>query len=57
MKILTKVYQENLDCRTESWEIGISEHETLSSDSIEEKVITTKNSGFYFIIGYNKKVK
>ena len=41
MRILTKIYQQNLDCRTESIEIGISEHETFSSDSIENRVITT----------------
>ena len=37
VKILTKIYQHNLNCRTESTEIGISEHGTLSSDSIEKK--------------------
>ena len=57
MKILTKIYQQNLNCRTELIEIGISEHGKLSSDSIEKKVITTKKSGFYFTIGYNKQVK
>ena len=36
---------------------GISEHGTLSSDSIGKKVIATKKSGFYFTIGYNKQVK
>ena len=41
MKILAKIYQQNLDCRTESIEIGISEHRTLSSGSIEKKLITT----------------
>ena len=41
MRILTKIYQQNLDFRTESIEIGISEHETFSSDSIENRVITT----------------
>ena len=56
MKILTKVHQQNLDCRTELIEIGISEHETLSSDSIEHKVMTTKKGGFYFTTGY-KQVK
>ena len=30
----------------------MSEHRTLSSNSIEKKVITTKKSGFYFTIGY-----
>ena len=57
MKTLTKIYQWTVDCRTEWIEIGISEHEALTSDSIEKKVITTKKSGFYFIIGYNKQVK
>ena len=36
---------------------GISEHGTLSSDSIGKKVIATKKSGFYFTVGYNKQVK
>ena len=57
MKTLTKIYQWNVDCRTEWIEICISEHEALTSDSIEKKVITTKKSGFYFIIGYDKQVK
>ena len=57
MKTLTKIYQWNVDCRTEWIEIGISEYEGLTSDSIEKKVITTKKSGFYFTIGYNKQVK
>ena len=56
MKILTKIYQYNLDCQTESIENGISKHEALSSDSVEKKVITTKKSGFCFTIGY-KQVK
>ena len=51
------MYQENLNYRTELIEIGISEHETLTSDSIKKEVITTKKSGFYFTIGYNKQVK
>ena len=38
-------------------EIGISEHGTLSSNSIKKKVITTKKNGFYSSIGYNKQVK
>ena len=37
-----------------SIEIGISEHGTFSSDSIENKVITTMNGGFYFTMGYVK---
>ena len=57
MKILTKICQQNLDCRTELIEIGISKHGTLSSDSIEKKLITNKKEGFYFTIGYNKQVK
>ena len=54
MKILTKIYQQNLDCQTESIEICIFEHGTFSSDSFENKVITTMKGGFYFTIGYNK---
>ena len=54
MKILTKIYQLNLNCRTESIAIGNSKHETLSSDSIEKKVITIR---VYFTIGHNKQVK
>ena len=57
MKILTKICQQNLDCRTELIEIGISKHGTLSSDSIEKKLITNKKEGFYFTIGYNKQGK
>ena len=57
MNILTKIYQPNLDCRTESINISISEHGRFSSDSIENKVITTMKGGFYFTIGYNKQVK
>ena len=57
MKILAKVYQQNLDCRTGPIEIGISKHRTLSSGSIEKKVITTMKGGFYFTIGYDKQVK
>ena len=57
MKILTKIYQQNFDCWTESIEIGISEHGTFSSNSIENKVITTMKGGFYFTLGYDKPVK
>ena len=57
MKILTKIYQENLDCRTELIEICISKHGTFSSDPIEKEVIETKKRGFYFTIEYNKQVK
>ena len=46
MKILTKIYQQNLNCWMKSMEIGISEHETFSSDSIENKVITTMKVDF-----------
>ena len=38
MKILTKIYHQKVDCRAELIEIGISEHGTFSSDSIENKV-------------------
>ena len=57
MKILTMIYQQNLDCWTELIEIGISEHGTFSSDSIENKVIATMKGGFCFTMGYNKQVK
>ena len=57
MKVLTKIHQQNFDWRTESIEICISEHGTFSSDSIENKVITTVKGGFYFIMGYNKQIK
>ena len=33
MKILTKIYQQNLDCRTELIEIDISEHGLISPQS------------------------
>ena len=39
MKTLTKIYQNSLNCWTESTESGISEHETFSSDTIERKVV------------------
>ena len=57
MKILAKIHQQNLDCRTESIEIGISEHRTLSSGSIEKTVIATMKGGFCFTIGYDMQVK
>ena len=57
MKILINIYQQNLDCRTESIEIGISEHEFFSSDSIKKKVIATKKGELYLTMGYNKQVK
>ena len=50
MKILTKIYQQNLDCRTESTEIF--EHGTYSSDSIKNKIIKTMKGRFYFTIGH-----
>ena len=56
MKILTKIYQQKFDCRTESMEIGISQHGTFSFDSNENKVITTMKGGFYFTVAYNKRV-
>ena len=55
MKIVTKIYQQNHNCRTESMEIGISEHGKFCSDSIENEVITTIKGGFYFTIGYDSK--
>ena len=57
MKILAKIYQQKLDCRTESIEIGISEHRTLSSGSIEKKKSATMKGGFCFTIAYDKQVK
>ena len=39
----------------ESIEIGISEHGTFSSDSIEDRVITTMKGGFYYTIGVINK--
>ena len=57
MKILTEIYQQNLEFWTESIEIGISEHRTFSPDSIENNVLTAMKGGFYFTIGYNKQVK
>ena len=56
MKILAKIYQQNLDFRTESIEIGISEHRTLSSGSVEKKVFTTMKGRFCFTIGYDKQL-
>ena len=50
MKILTKIYQQNLGCRKESIEIGISEHGTYSF------VIATMKGGFFFT-RYHKQVK
>ena len=40
------MYQQNLDCRTESTENAISQHGTFSSDSVENKVITTMKGRF-----------
>ena len=57
MKILTQIYQQNLDCRTESIEICISEHGTFSSDSIENKEIKTMKGKIYYTMEYNKQVK
>ena len=57
MKILLKICQENLNCRTEPTGIGISEYGTFSSDYIENKVVTTIKGGFYFTIGYEMQVK
>ena len=37
--------------------MDISEHGRYSSDSIENKVVTTMKSKFYFTTGYNKQVK
>ena len=57
MKLLPKIYQENLNCRTESIGTGISEYGTFSSDSFEKKIIATIEGGFDFIIGHDKQVK
>ena len=57
MKILTKIYQQNLDCRTELIKTGIFEHGTFSSDFIQKNVITTMKGGFSFTIGHDKQVK
>ena len=57
MKILTKIYQQNFDCRMELIEIAISERGTFSSNSIENKVISTMKGGFYFTLGYDRPVK
>ena len=52
------MYQQNFGRRTESIEIiGISEHGAFSSNSIENKVFTTKKGGFYFTLGYDEPVK
>ena len=57
MKILTEIYQQNLDFLTELIEIYVSEHGIFSSDSIGNKVITTIKGGFYSTMGYNEQVK
>ena len=57
MKVLTNVFQQNLDCQTESIEIEISEHGQFSSDSMKNEVITTMKGGFYLMMGYNKQLK
>ena len=46
MKVLTNIFQQNLDGQTESIEIEISEHGQFSSDSMENEVITTMKGGF-----------
>ena len=50
MKILTKIYQQNLDCLTELKKTGISEHGTFSSNFIKNKLITTIKGGIYIKI-------
>ena len=57
MKLLSQTYQENLNCWTKQIEICIFEYGTFSSDSIENKVITTMKGGFYLRMGYDKQVK
>ena len=57
MKILTNICQQNLDCWTESIEICISEHETFSSDSIENKANTIIKGGCYFTMGFSNQVE
>ena len=57
MKVLTNVFQQNLDCQTESIEIEISEHGQFSSDSMKNEVITTMKGGFYLMMAYNKQLK
>ena len=57
MKILTKICQQNLDCWTESIGICISEHETFSSDSIENKANTIIKGGCYFTMGFDNQVE
>ena len=57
MKILIKIYQQNLNCWMKLIEIGISEYGLFSSDSIEKNLITTTKGGFYFTMGYNTQVK
>ena len=51
------MYQQNFGRRTESIEIGISEHGAFSCNSIENKVIATKKGGFYFTLGNDTPVK
>ena len=57
MKVLTNIFQQNLDGQTESIEIEISEHGQFSSDSMENEVITTMKGGFCLMMGYNKQLK
>ena len=60
---MTKMYQQNLDCRTEFIKIGISEHGTVPSDKhmkdkpIKDNVVATMKVGFSFTIGYYKLAK
>ena len=56
MKILTKVYQQNLDFWTVSIEIDISEHGTFYFDSVEKKARAIQwSSGPSCYICRNKK--
>ena len=50
MKILTKIYQQNLDCLTELKKTGISEHGPFSSNSVKNKLITTIKGAIYIKI-------
>ena len=56
MKILTKIYQQNLDCLTELKKTGISEHGPFSSNSVKNKLITTIKGAIYIKIWKASKI-
>ena len=55
MNIPQDIYKETQSCRTKSIEIGVQEHSSFSSYSIENNVATTIKYSFTIILAYNKR--